>query len=182
MVETETTTETQRTQRLHREKQILMPKDAHEMNESEVRSRIITLGFGGDERLFIAFYRKLQQGLPEGTGIVLRGSVVTNQRHEDGQPFDSLGKGTSDLDVTLVGSKVMEAWSSDAYYIPGMHTKPLCDKDPEIAPSLKELRESLQTLVGRPVNFQATSSLVLYGRDVLFGETYFVVVPSGENA
>ena len=86
-------------------KQILMPKDAHEMNESEVRSRIITLGFGGDERLFIAFYRKLQQGLPEGTGIVLRGSVVTNQRHEDGQPFDSLGKGTSDLDVTLVGSK-----------------------------------------------------------------------------
>ena len=50
-----------------------MPKDAYEMNESEIRSRIVTLGFGGDERLFIAFYRKLQQGLPEGTGIVLRG-------------------------------------------------------------------------------------------------------------
>jgi len=32
------------------------------------------------------------------------------------------------------------------------------------------------------VNFQATSSLVLYGRDVLFDEPYFVVVPSGENA
>jgi hypothetical protein len=160
-----------------------MPKDAHEMSENEIRSRIITLGFGGDERLFIAFYRKLQQGLPEGTGIVLRGSVVTNQRHEDGQPFDSLGNGTSDLDVTLVGSKVMEAWtSSDGYYIPGLHTKPLCDKDPKIAPSLNELRESLQKLVGRPVNFQATSSLVLYGRDVLFGEPYFVVVSPGETA
>ena len=159
-----------------------MPKDAYEMNENEIRSRIITLAFGGDERLFIAFYRKLQQELPEGTGIVLRGSVVTNKRHEDGTPFDSQGKGTSDLDVTLVGSKVMEAWSSDAYYIPALHTKPLGDKDPDIAPSLNPVRESLQKLVGRPVNFQATSSLVLYGRDVLFGEPYYVVVPSGENA
>jgi len=156
-----------------------MPKDAYEMNESEVRSRIVTLAFGGDERLYIAFYRKLQQGLPEGTGIVLRGSVVTNQRHEDGTPFDSQGKGTSDLDVTLVGSKVMEAWNGDGYYIPGLHTKPLCDKDPGIAPSLNPLRESLQELVGRPVNMQATSSLVLYGRDVLFGEPYYVVVPAG---
>lgn len=159
-----------------------MPKDAYEMDENEIRARIVTLGFGGDERLFIGFYRKLQQGLPEGTGIVLRGSVITNKRHEDGTPFDSQGTGTSDLDVTLVGSKVMEAWSSDAYYIPGLHTKPLCDKDPDIAPSLNPLRESLQKMVGRPVNFQATSSLVLYGRDVLFGEAYYVVVPSGETA
>ena len=159
-----------------------MPKDAHEMNESEVRSRIITLAFGGDERLFIAFYRKLQQGLPAGTGIVLRGSVVTNKRHEDGTPFDSQGVGTSDLDVTLVGAKVMEMWDSNAYYIPGMHTKPLCDKDTDIAPNLNPLRQSVQELVVRPVNMQATSSLVLYGRDVLFGEPYFVVVPSGEDA
>ena len=154
-----------------------MPKDAHEMSEKEIRSRILTLAFGGDERLFIAFYRKLQQGLPPGTGIVLRGSVVTNQRHEDGTPFDSLGKNTSDLDVTLVGSKVMELWNSDAYYIPSLHTKPLGDKDPGVAaPNLNELRESLQKLVGRPVNFQATSSLVLYSRDILFGEPYYVVV------
>jgi len=158
-----------------------MTKDAHEMNENELRSRVITLAFGGDERLFIAFYRKLQQGLPGGTGIVLRGSVVTNKRHEDGQPFDSHGKGTSDLDVTLVGMKVMEAWDSDAYYIPRLHTKPLCDKDPDIAPSLNPLRESLQKLAGRPVNFQATSSFVLYGRDVLFDEPYYVVVPAGED-
>jgi hypothetical protein len=159
-----------------------MPKDAHEMSENELRSRIVTLAFGGDERLFIAFYRKLQQGLPPGTGIVLRGSVVTNQRHEDHAPFDSKGKGTSDLDVTLVGKKAMELWNSDGYYIPGMHTKPLCDNDPNIAPSLEPLRESLQQLVGRPVNFQATSSLVLYSRDILFGETYYVVVHAEEDA
>ena len=159
-----------------------MPKDAYEMNENEVRSRIITLAFGGDERLFIAFYRKLQQGLPAGTGIVLRGSVVTNKRHEDGTPFDSQGAGTSDLDVTLVGREAMEMWDTGAFYIPGLHTKPLSDKDPDIAPKLNPLRESLQKLVGRPVNIHATSSLVLYGRDVLFGEPYFVVVPAGEDA
>lgn len=159
-----------------------MPKDAYEMSEAEIRNRILTLAFGGDERRFIAFYRKLQQGLPPETGIVLRGSVVTNKRHEDGAPFDSMGQNTSDLDVTLVGKKVMEAWSSDAFYIPGLHTKPLCDKDPLIAPSINPLRESVQKLVGRPVNMQATSSLVLYARDVLFGEPYFVVVQPGENA
>ncbi len=160
-----------------------MPKDAHEMSEKELRARIVTLAFGADERLFIAFYRKLQQGLPAGTGIVLRGSVVTNERHEDGTPFDSQGKNTSDLDVTLVGKKVMELWNSDAYYLPGLHTKPLCDKEPNIAkPELNTLRESLQQLVGRPVNFQATSSLVLYSRDILFGESYYVVVHPEDGA
>lgn len=159
-----------------------MPKDAYEMSETEVRARVITLGFDGDERLFIAFYRKLQQSLPQGTGIVLRGSVVTNERHEDGAPFDSRGKASSDLDVTLVGKKVMEAWVADAYYIPGLHTKPLCDDDPSIAPSLNPIREALQRLIGRPVNFQATSSLVLYTRDVLLSEPYYVVVPAGEDA
>jgi len=158
------------------------PKDAYDMSDNEIRSRIITLAFGGDEKLYIAFYRKLQQGVPEGTGIILRGSVVTNKRHENGAPFDSKGRGTSDLDVTLVGRKVMEAWSSEAYYIPGLHTKPLCDPDPNAAPSLNPLRESLQKLVGRPVNFQATSSLVLYGRDVLFGEPYYVVIEPGADA
>jgi hypothetical protein len=46
---------------------------------------------------------------------------------------------------------------------------------------LNPLRESVQQLVGRPVNIQATSSLVLYARDVLFGEPYHVVVAPGEN-
>ena len=159
-----------------------MSKDAHEMTEREVRSRIITLAFKGDERLFIAFYRKLQKGIPDGTGIILRGSVVTNKRHEDRAPFDSRGIGTSDLDVTLVGKKVMQAWADDAYYLPGLHTKPLSDDDPNVAPSLNPLRKSVQQLVGRPVNMQATSSLVLYARDVLFGEPYYVVVAPGEDA
>jgi hypothetical protein len=158
------------------------PKDAHGMTEGELRKRIISLGFESDERQFIAFYRKLQQGLPEGTGIVLRGSVVSNRRHEDGRPFDADGKGTSDLDVTLVGKKVMEFWNAESFYIPTLHTKPLCDEDPDAAPGLNPLRESLQQLVGRPVNFQATANLVLYARDVLFGEAYFMVVEPGADA
>jgi len=107
---------------------------------------------------------------------------VTNQRHEDGAPFDSQGKGTSDIDVTVVGKKVMEAWNENSFYIPGLHTKPLCDKDPNAAPALNELRTAVQKMVGRPVNIQATSSLVLYARDVLFGEPYYVVVPPGDDA
>jgi hypothetical protein len=47
---------------------------------------------------------------------------------------------------------------------------------------LNALRESLQQLVGRPVNFQATANLILYARDVLFGEAYYVVVQPGDEA
>jgi hypothetical protein len=153
-----------------------MPKDVKEMDEKQIRERILLLGFGGDERLMMAFRKRLQADLPPGTGIVLRGSVVTNKRFEDGKPFDADGEGTSDLDVTLVGNKVMEYWDKDAYYIPGLHTKPLCDEDPAIAIGLDKLRKALQQLVGRPVNFQATANLVLYTRDVLFNEPYFTLI------
>lgn len=159
-----------------------MRKDAKDMTDQEIRSRVLLLGFNNDERLFRAFTKKLAAGLPEGTGIALRGSVVTNARWEDGRPFDSGGKGTSDLDVTLVGNKVMDHWHEDGFYIPGLHTKPLCDQDPEIAPGLNPLRLSLQELVGRPVNFQATANLVLFARDILFDEPYFTVVEAGEGS
>lgn len=159
-----------------------MGKDIKEMTEQEKRARVLLLGFGGDERLFIAFTKKLQEHLPKGTGIALRGSVVTNKRFEDGRPFDADGRGTSDLDVTLIGKKVMEYWDKDAYYIPGLHTKPLCDEAPGIAIGLDKVRNDLQKLIGRPVNFQATSNLVLYGRDVLFDEPYYKVIEAEADA
>lgn len=159
-----------------------MPKEAKEMTEQEIRERVLLLGFGGDERLMMAFRKRLEAELPKGTGVALRGSVVTNKRYEDGKPFDADGKGTSDLDVTLIGSKVMEYWKEDGYYIPALHTKPLCDEDPEIAVGLNPLRKALQKLVGRPVNFQATANLVLYARDVLFDEPYFVLTEAGDDS
>ena len=158
-----------------------MPKDVKEMNEGEVRERIVRLGFDGDRRRFETFCEKLRAGLPKGTGVALRGSVITNERWEDGEPFDADGKGSSDLDLTLVGSKVMECWNEEAFYIPGLHTKPLGDKDPDIAPALNPLRESLQEMAGRPVNIQATSNLVLFARDVLFGQPYFTIIEAGEE-
>lgn len=157
-------------------------QDVKEMSDDEIRRRIIELGFDGDRKRFDKFCETLREGLPRGTGVALRGSVVTAERWENGAPFDADGKGTSDLDVTLIGDKVMEYWLEDAYYIPGLHTKPLGDKDPLIAPVLNPLRESLQKLARRPVNFQATSNLVLFTRDVLFGQPYFTLIEADESA
>ncbi len=114
--------------------------------------------------------------MPEGTGVALRGSVLTNKRWEDGGPFDEKGRGSSDLDVTLVGQEAMDYWDKDSFYIPGLHTKPLCDEDPEIAPAINPLRKELQQIAGRPVNFQATANLILFVRDVLLDEPYFMLI------
>jgi hypothetical protein len=146
------------------------------MSDPEVEERILRLAFDGDALRYKEFFAKLKAGLPEGTGVALRGSVVTNKRWKDGEPFDAEGRGSSDLDVTLVGDKVMEFWNEDAFYLPALHTKPLCDQDPAIAPGLNPLREELQKLAERPVNFQATSNLILYARDVLFDEPYCTVI------
>jgi len=146
------------------------------MTDDKIEERIIRLAFDGDALKFREFVAKLKAGLPAGTGVALRGSVITNKRWEDGQQFDSEGRGSSDLDVTLIGSKVMEFWNADAYYIPALHTKPLCDEDPAIAPALNPLREELPKLAGRPVTFQATANFILYARDVLFDEPYYTVI------
>ena len=152
------------------------PSDAKKMSDAQIEERIIRLAFDGDELRYREFCAKLKAGLPEGTGVALRGSVVTNKRWEDGKPFDADGRGTSDLDVTLIGDKVMEFWNDDAFYIPGLHTKPLCNDDPAVAPALNPLREELQKIARRPVAFQATSNFILYSRDVLFSEPYCTVI------
>jgi hypothetical protein len=158
------------------------PKDANNMSPEELEGRITQLAFDGDLLRYREFLATLKAGLPEGTGIALRGSVVTNKRWADGKPFDAEGRGASDLDVTLVGAKVMEFWNEAAFYIPALHTKPLCDEDPGIAPALNPLREQLQKIAGRPVNFQATANLILFARDVLFGEPYYMAVEEHETS
>jgi hypothetical protein len=157
-----------------------MPKDVKEMTDDEVRERIVRLGFGGDRKRFESFCETLRKGLPGGTGVALRGSVITDERWQDGEPFDADGHGSSDLDVTLIGDKVMECWNEESFYIPGLHTKPLGDKDPLIAPALNGLRTSLQEIARRPVNFQATSNMILFARDVLFDQPYFTIIEAGE--
>ncbi len=150
--------------------------EVKELSDVQVEERIVRLAFDGDPLRYREFRAKLKAGLPEGTGVALRGSVVTNKRWEDGEPFDADGRGSSDLDVTLVGDKAMAFWNENAFYIPGLHTRPLCDEDAAIAPALNPLREELQKLAQRPVNFQATANLILYARDVLFDEPYLTVI------
>ncbi len=75
----------------------------------------------------------------------------------------------------------MKCWDEDSYYIPALHTKPLGDKDPRCAPLLNPLREELQRIARRPVNFQATSNIILFARDVLLGQPYFTIIEPEET-
>jgi len=142
------------------------------MSDEEMREMAIRLAFGGDPKRFQEFCDVLRAELPKETGAVLRGSSITGTRWNDGAPFDAEGPGTSDLDLTLIGDEVIGLFTSDGFYIPMIHSKPLCDKDPNIAPDLVPLREKLQTMVGRPVNIQATRDFVTYVREELLGQPH----------
>lgn len=160
-----------------------MGKDPYNMSDADVRARIVKLAFREEEKLFEQFCERLRTGLPAGTGVALRGSVVTDERYQDSRPFDADGVGTSDLDVTLIGRKVMEHWNEDGFYIPKLHTKPLSDEDPNVAPDLNALRTDLQRMVKRPVNFQATANFILFVRDVLFNQPYYMLIePDKEDS
>jgi hypothetical protein len=147
----------------------------------EVRQRVIDLAFGGNPEQLAEFCDVVRKAIPEGTRVVLRGSCVTGERYVDGAPFDADGLGTSDLDLTLVGDKVHALYILDGYYIPKVHSKPLSDKDPDIAPDLIPLRERLQGMVKRPVNIQATRDWVMYVRENLMGQPYLTLIETSED-
>jgi hypothetical protein len=152
------------------------------LSEEEMRERVITLAFGGEPRRFEEFCETVRAAVPEGTAAVLRGSAITGERWKDGSPFDSRGPGSSDLDLTLVGDEVLSLYILDGFYLPGVHTKPLSDKDPDIAPDLIPLRHRLQKVVKRPVNIQATRDFVMHMRDNWFGQPYLTLFGSvGES-
>jgi hypothetical protein len=146
------------------------------MTEEEMRERVIRLAFGGDERRFREFCDVVRESVPEGTCVVLRGSSVTGERYDDGAPFDADGPGTSDLDLTLVGPEVLGEYILDGFYLPGVHTKPLSDKDPDIAPNLIPLRERLIRMVNRPVNIQATRDIFMKIRGEWLGQPYLTLI------
>jgi hypothetical protein len=158
------------------------PNKNDEISEEEKRRNVIDLAFGGDPERFREFCDVLRAALPEGTGAVLRGSAVTGVRWADGAPFDADGPGTSDLDLTLIGDKVMDHYILDGFYIPKVHSKPLSDKDPDIAPDLLPLRERLQKMVGRPVNIQASRDFVIYLRGDLMGQPYLTLIEKPEES
>src|SRR5918993_460645 len=75
--------------------------------------------------------------------LVFRGSEVTGSRWRDGASFDADGPGTSDLDLTLVGDAVIGLFKVTGFFVPGLHSRPVSEDDPDIAPALIPLRETL---------------------------------------
>jgi hypothetical protein len=153
-----------------------------EISESEMRANVIRFAFDGDEARFQQFCDIVRDAVPEAHAAVLRGSSVTGERHSDKAPFDADGPGTSDLDLTLVGGGVLRYYSLDGYFIPGIHTRPLSEDDPDIAPELVPLREKLMAMVKRPVNIQGTRDVMQYFRGDLLGQPYLTLFGSvGES-
>jgi hypothetical protein len=154
--------------------------------EAEKRANVIRLAFGGSEQRFHEFLDIVRQEIPEGTSVVLRGSAVTGARWKDGAPFDADGPGTSDLDLTLVGDAVIGLFTVTGFFVPGVHSRPLSDDDPNIAPDLVPLRETLMAMTGRPVNIQASRELVIQFRGDLLGQPYLVLIdrdlPGGDRS
>jgi hypothetical protein len=148
-----------------------------ELSAEQKRENVIRLAFGGSQQQFDLFVRTVREVIPPGTGVILRGSAVTGHRWKDGAPFDADGPGTSDLDLTLVGGdEVMALYKVTGFFVPGVHSRPLSDEDPDIAPDLVPLRARLMSMVKRPVNIQGSRDAVVYLRGELLGQPYLTLI------
>ena len=147
-----------------------------ELTAEERRSTVIRLAFGGNRDRFDEFCRTLRDAIPPSTSVVLRGSAVTGQRWKDGAVFDADGPGTSDLDLTLVGDDAIGLFKLTGFFVPGIHSRPLSEEDPDIAPDLVPLREKLMAMVRRPVNIQASRDFVMHLRGDVIGQPYLVLI------
>ena len=157
------------------------PVSADELTGEQKRENVIRLAFNGDEKAFNEFVDVVRAAIPPKTGVVLRGSAVTGVRWKDGASFDADGPGTSDLDLTLVGGdELIGLYKVTGFFVPGIHSRPLSDDDPDIAPDLVPLRERLMKMVGRPVNIQATRDFVMYLRGEVIGQPYLVLIDKDE--
>jgi hypothetical protein len=152
------------------------------MSEAEMRDNVIRLVFGGDPRRYDEFRDVLRGEMPEGTAAVLRGSAVTGHRHGDNAPFDADGPGTSDLDLTLVGKEAVALYKLDGFFIPKIHSRPVSEDDPDIAPALVPLRDRLTKMVGRPVNIQGTRDWIMFFREHVMGQPYLTLIGKAESA
>jgi hypothetical protein len=152
------------------------------LTEEEKRANVLRLAFGGDPERLDAFIRLIRQEIPDGTAVILRGSAVTGERWKDGAAFDSDGPGTSDLDLTLVGEEAVALFKPTGFFLPGVHSRPVSEDDPDIAPSLIPLREALMVMTGRPVNIQASRDVVIQFRGGLLDQPYLRLIDRADEA
>jgi hypothetical protein len=147
-----------------------------ELTVDQKLENVIRLAFDRDQAKYEEFCSLLRDAIPAGTTVVLRGSAVTGERWDDHAPFDAEGPGTSDLDVTLVGDEAIKLFKLTGFFVPGLHSRPVSEDDPDIAPDLVPLRNRLMALVGRPVNIQASREIVQHVRGDLLGQPYVVLM------
>jgi hypothetical protein len=152
------------------------------LTEEEKRRNVVRLAFGGAEERLEEFIRVVREEIPEGTAVILRGSAVTGTRWRDGAPFDADGPGTSDLDLTLVGDKAIGYFKPTGFFVPGVHSRPVSKDDPDIAPDLIPLRETLMVMTGRPVNIQASRDIVIRFRGDMLDQPYLTLIPKPDSA
>ncbi len=135
-------------------------------------ANVLRLAFDNDKAAYDRFCSLIREAVPEAHAAVLRGSAITGYKWKTGEPFDHDGPGTSDLDLTLVGPDVLRYYSATGYWIPGIHSRPMGEDDPDIAPDLIPLREKLMAIVRRPVNIQGTRDWFQYFRGDMMGQAY----------
>ena len=154
-----------------------------ELTSRQKHDNVVRLAFGGSEEAFDAFVRTVREAIPPGTGVILRGSAVTGSRWKNGAPFDADGPGTSDLDLTLVGGdEIMALFKLTGFFVPGVHSRPLSDDDPDVSPALAPLRTKLMEMVRRPVNIQGSRDAVIYFRGELLGQPYLTLIDKDGDA
>jgi hypothetical protein len=148
-------------------------------SQQKIRERVTRLVFGGDPRRYDEFVKVIRDATPAGVEVILRGSAVTGHKFGTDEPFDSEGPGTSDLDVTFVGGDMVMLFRE--FHIPGIHSVPLSEEHPFASPTLAPLRKQLCAMVNRPVNLQATTSLVQNVRDLAMDQPYLVLIKKPEE-
>jgi len=146
------------------------------LTDAEKRANVVRLAFFNDPALLDEFCRAIDEVIPPRTTVVLRGSALTGTRWRDGAPFDADGPGTSDLDLTLVGADALRFFTASGFFVPAVHSRPLSEDDPDIAPLLVPLREKLMRMVRRPVNIQASREIVLQFRGDLLDQPYLTLL------
>jgi len=149
-------------------------RDSEVGDQQTIRDRVTRLAFGGDPQRYDEFVRVLADATPAGVEVILRGSSITGHKWHSDAPFDADGPGTSDLDVTFVGGDMVTLFRD--FHIAGVHSAPLSEAHPFASPALGPLRKQLCAMAGRPVNLQATTSLVQFVRDVVMDQPYLVLL------
>jgi hypothetical protein len=155
--------------------EVLSVLHAPDASDPQLLADAVGRAFDGDVDWFGTFVGALQRGVPPGTQLALRGSVIQGYSYKTLEPFDAGGRGSSDLDVVLFGDDAMAAWNAEAFFLPGINTMPLGDDSTWVAPTIEPARAEAQKVARRPVNIQAMARWFMDIRSGLQGTPYVLV-------